>query len=1624
MRSLLFALLVVTCAVAVSAGTLLPIRSSSASAQQGNGNSAGNNGQGAEQMSDRARQQIEALMQEKASRSRGRNKMDSNLIYGIKMHRGEQIAPGIDRLEVRLPRNEQGEAIVDISAAVDKQLLKKLKQAGAKIINSFPEYNTLRAEVSLDALDAIADFPEVYYVQAAQEAMTSQDDGQPNASEVDPEHLSLTHPFSPDYESNISEQLAAALEEFQTNAYSVGLAGVRKSQADVAHRAALARNTYGFDGTGVKIGVLSDGVRNLAAAQASGDVGQVTVLPGQSGTAAGQCATTSACDEGTAMLELIHDLAPGAQLYFATAFPTSANFANNIRALRAAGCDIIVDDVGYFAETPFQDGQAPGVIAPTNGGVVAQAVNDVTASGALYFSSAGNSGNQNDGTSGVWEGDFVDGGNATGPLAGQGRVHQFPGGLPYDVVTAAGSSQYNLFWSDPLGGSSNDYDLYALNAAGTTLIAASTGNQSGTQDPFEAIGVTAANTRLVIVRFSGVGRYLRLTTNRGRLNVNTPGQTSGHSCALNAFGVAAAPAATAFGAAPNPTGPFPNAFNSANQTELFTSDGPRKMFFQANGTPFTAGNFSSTGGIVRQKPDITAADGASVTGAGGFGITFFGTSAAAPHAAAIASLLKSANLSLTPAQIRNALQSTAIDIETPGVDRDTGYGIVMADAALAYIGALPGAANLTLGTVTASDSGGNGNGFIEPGERGTIAVPLLNSGAGQGLNVTASLSSTTPGVSITPSSTRSYADLAATNGSSVSATPFEFVYQEGSTYASNIDFVLNVSYNGITRPYPFSIPTGRMANISTVLDTTAPVVPAGESYTATTGLQTSRMNFTFPISSCGTTKTNPGAAAGTVTRRYDAYSFTNTSASPICVTVSLTHSANALLYVDAYMPTFVPATVSANFAGDNGGSTTSGAGTTQFFSINVPANQTFTIVVSESNQNGGLNVPYNLRVTGLPGAPVPANQPPVNAVPGAQTVLEDGALVFSAAGSNPISISDSDAGNNTVEITIAVTNGVASLGGNAGLNFTSGDGAGDATMTFTGSLADINNALNGLSYSPSADFNGPASLTITTNDKGRTGTGGAKSDTDAVAISVTAVNDAPGFTAGANQTVPEDAGAQTLANWATSIKAGPADEAGQALSFVVNNNNNALFSAQPAIASNGTLTYTPAANANGSATVTVVLKDNGGTDNGGIDATAPVTFNINVTPVNDAPEVAAAPPVQSLQYSDPITPVMVAATDIDSAGSSLTPTVTWKKSTDASFQSSAALGGLSLTETSTGASDRTWKLSGKALVSPGSYIVRVSIADDGTPSGTKYTDIQIDVTREDAAISYTGTQFLLLATAGSNGNVTLSAQVQEAADGAIGNTLAGKQIQFKIFKSTDLTMTSPIVIPNNGVVTLANTSTPGTVTGSMAASLPADIYTVTITLLDTPTYPNPNYQAEVETAALTISDPGATTGGGWLIDPNNNQYRSNFSFSVKNQKNGNGQGNNLFIYRTKANLAAFGAPAGLHDYNFVVKGNALSSLQLSTTTNPKTAKFTGKANITAVDRLTGIAYSIGGNYQYQVDITDKGEPGSGIINPDTYAIRVFDATSNIIVVGTYTLSSGAFVNTAQVNIMGGNIQVK
>ena len=159
-----------------------------------------------------------------------------------------------------------------------------------------------------------------------------------------------------------------------------------------------------------------------------------------------------------------------------------------------------------------------------------------------------------------------------------------------------------------------------------------------------------------------------------------------------------------------------------------------------------------------------------------------------------------------------------------------------------------------------------------------------------------------------------------------------------------------------------------------------------------------------------------------------------------------------------------------------------------------------------------------------------------------------------------------------------------------------------------------------LTFETALDANGSADITIELMDDGGTANGGM--DTSApqmFTINVTAVNDPPLFTVGMDETVLEDAGAQSVTPFLTAISPGPADEAGQTVSFMVSNDNNGLFTTQPDIDSSGNLTYETATDANGSAMVTVTAMDDGGVLNGGIDTSAPQMFNINVTAINDEP---------------------------------------------------------------------------------------------------------------------------------------------------------------------------------------------------------------------------------------------------------------------------------------------------------------------------------------------------------------------------------------------------------------------
>jgi hypothetical protein len=189
-----------------------------------------------------------------------------------------------------------------------------------------------------------------------------------------------------------------------------------------------------------------------------------------------------------------------------------------------------------------------------------------------------------------------------------------------------------------------------------------------------------------------------------------------------------------------------------------------------------------------------------------------------------------------------------------------------------------------------------------------------------------------------------------------------------------------------------------------------------------------------------------------------------------------------------------------------------------------------------------------------------------------------------------------------------------------------------------------------LTYTPALNASGDTDVHVVLYDNGGTANGGIDhTAAQTFHIHINLVNHAPTFTAGPNQTLDEDAPAQTIPNWATNINPGPGSvEATQQLNFIVTTDNPGLFTIPPAINSSGTLTYTLAPNMSGVANVSVTLHDNGGTAFGGADTSAAQTFKVNVRPVNDAPSFTIGPDI-ALNENSPPQPVLNWATNI-SAG--------------------------------------------------------------------------------------------------------------------------------------------------------------------------------------------------------------------------------------------------------------------------------------------------------------------------------------------------------------------------------------
>lgn len=452
--------------------------------------------------------------------------------------------------------------------------------------------------------------------------------------------------------------------------YAITHSGVTTSQGDMAQTSDIARALHGLDGSGVTVGVLSDSFdcKNGAAGDVAGGDLPAGIIVLQEISACGE-----GTDEGRAMMQIVHDVAPGASQVFHSAFNGAAAFANGIVALATAGgADIITDDVIYLAEPMFQDGE------------IAQAVDTVNGLGVTYFSSAGNSASKS------YEAGFVDSGES-GYRRNYTR-HDFDPTEYIDTmqaVTIPNNQEvtFVLQWQDPAfsvsgsPGAATDMDIYLYNEAGSFALAGSSDNNIG-GDPVEVFSYR---------NDSGVDQTYQITIEHVRgpfpdkikyVYYGSMGIQEYPTNSSTLYGHANAAGAIATGAARYDRTP---AFGTSPPViEGFSSRGGTPILFDTAGTPVNE--------PLRQKPEIVAPDGGNNTFFGsdydGDGFpNFFGTSASAPHAAGAAALLKQLDPTQAPSAILAAMTSTAIDMNGAGFDYRSGYGLLQADAALATIDA-------------------------------------------------------------------------------------------------------------------------------------------------------------------------------------------------------------------------------------------------------------------------------------------------------------------------------------------------------------------------------------------------------------------------------------------------------------------------------------------------------------------------------------------------------------------------------------------------------------------------------------------------------------------------------------------------------------------------------------------------------------------------------------------------------------------------------------------------------------------------------------------------------------------------------------------------------------------------
>jgi hypothetical protein len=418
----------------------------------------------------------------------------------------------------------------------------------------------------------------------------------------------------------------------------VNKTGSVTTEGDVIHKTADVRTTYSQAGSGIKVGIISNGVEHRSASQSTSD------LPAD-GSGLTVRSDAVGGDEGTAMLEIVHDMVPSADLYFHDQGTNVVAFDNAIDDLVSVGCNVICDDVGWITQPFFEDGTIASHVASVLSG------NNI-----VYVSSAGNAGDTH------YQGDYY-------PIASSTQ-HDFSHGstsTPYLYIHMSSGANVRvvLQWNDQFGSSGNDYDLSLRRISTGSNVATSFNRQNGNGDPLEWFSYTAFFTgdyAVVVDKYSGSTKTLEVYIYPGSgVSIYTNNITPVDAI----FGHPAVSGVLAVGAVGETT---------PSSIEGFSSQGPATISYPS--------------AVVRDKPDITGVDGVKITGAGSFGSydgtnwRFYGTSAAAPHIAAVVAQLWAQLPDRSGNDIRDMVKATAADLGGTGFDYV--YGSGRADALNAF----------------------------------------------------------------------------------------------------------------------------------------------------------------------------------------------------------------------------------------------------------------------------------------------------------------------------------------------------------------------------------------------------------------------------------------------------------------------------------------------------------------------------------------------------------------------------------------------------------------------------------------------------------------------------------------------------------------------------------------------------------------------------------------------------------------------------------------------------------------------------------------------------------------------------------------------------------------------------